>query len=356
MNRFRMWFFWIPLIITGSAIFIVSGVLLFFSIMEFRPATIQDEPTCKEGPALPPGKTRFTLLTWNVGYGGLGHDMDFFYDGGERVRAPRNRLEYFIQGISGLLQEMDSIDFILLQEVDIHSRRSFYLDENHIFSTVLTGCCSLFTCNYDCLFVPLPLHDPMGRVKSGLLSLMKYKPECVSRYAFDINFPWPKRLFFLKRCFVPVRYRLLNGKELIIINLHNSAYDLTGKLQKRELEQIGQFIHTEFLHGNYIVAGGDWNISPPGFDPLIVTTGDFTRSIPMEFPSEYYQGWVFAFDASVPSNRDVAHNYVRRETPTTVIDFFLVSPNITVKRVKTFDQQFAFSDHHPVFLEIQLIE
>jgi endonuclease/exonuclease/phosphatase family metal-dependent hydrolase len=32
----------------------------------------------------------------------------------------------------------------------------------------------------------------------------------------------------------------------------------------------------------------------------------------------------------------------------------LISPNLTAKQVKTIDQQFRFSDHQPVWMEVEL--
>jgi len=31
----------------------------------------------------------FSLINWNIGYAGLGQEMDFFYDGGEGVRPTK---------------------------------------------------------------------------------------------------------------------------------------------------------------------------------------------------------------------------------------------------------------------------
>ncbi|RLB98265.1 MAG: endonuclease, partial [Deltaproteobacteria bacterium] len=39
------------------------------------------------------GQTNFRLLIWNIGYGGLSRDMDFFYDGGKQVRTSKKNVE-----------------------------------------------------------------------------------------------------------------------------------------------------------------------------------------------------------------------------------------------------------------------
>ena len=37
-----------------------------------------------------------------------------------------------------------------------------------------------------------------------------------------------------------------------------------------------------------------------------------------------------------------------------IIDFFLISPNVQALQVRGLNQQFAYSDHQPVYLEISL--
>ena len=52
-------------------------------------------------------------------------------------------------------------------------------------------------------------------------------------------------------------------KELIVINIHNSAYDKSGIKKNKEKQHILNFAEREFEKGNYVVIGGDWNRSPP---------------------------------------------------------------------------------------------
>ena len=65
-----------------------------------------------------------TVLSWNIGYAGLGDDMDFFYDGGKRVRDSRRRTLENLRNIVAELRKADA-DIMLLQEVDCDSHRSY---------------------------------------------------------------------------------------------------------------------------------------------------------------------------------------------------------------------------------------
>jgi hypothetical protein len=66
-------------------------------------------------------------------------------------------------------------------------------------------------------------------------------------------------------------------------------------------------------------------------------------------------GWKFAFDPEVPTNRKLKSKYNPDKTYTTVIDYYLVSPNIEIVEVKGLDLKFQNSDHQPVKLKIKLL-
>lgn len=158
----------------------------------------------------------------------------------------------------------------------------------------------------------------------------------------------------LDRCFVVSRFTLKNGYDLVVLNTHNSAYDASGKLRKKEMPVIRDLMLAEFEKGHYVIAGGDWNQNPPGFDLSELTTkyqpvrremlNDFL------FPDE----WDIVYDPSNPTNRDVDIPLTEGKSGVTIIDYFIVSPNIQVKEIQTFSQGFRHSDHEPVFLKLQL--
>ncbi|WP_293181125.1 hypothetical protein, partial [Oceanithermus sp.] len=59
-------------------------------------------------------------------------------------------------------------------------------------------------------------------------------------------------------------------------------------------------------------------------------------------------GWTWAYDATTPSNRAVNRPWQPGVNYVTVIDGFLVSPNVKVEEVHTENLDFAYSDHQPV--------
>ena len=145
-------------------------------------------------------------------------------------------------------------------------------------------------------------------------------------------------------------------EELVVINVHNSAYDQDGKLKGLQLEYIRELLLNEYENGNYVVAGGDWNMCPPyfRFDGYMPgrTQGYTQLNIPeLFFPAD----WLWIYDANYPTNRKTKTAYQAGSTFVTLIDFFLVSPNVRVKNVETLHLDFEYSDHQPVRMAVELL-
>lgn len=298
-----------------------------------------------------PDWTEYDLMIWNIGYCGLDASMDFFYDGGEQVRPDIENVKNNLSAVRNFISANDSIEFFLLQEVDKNSKRSYGINIYDSIRAALPDYKSYFGMNYKVFFVPLPPTNPMGRVNSGLQSLFKFEPQSVDRYSFPGNFDWPKGLFMLDRCFLVSRFPVRGGKELVLINTHNSAYD-DGSLKAGQMEYLKGFLIEEYSKGNYIVVGGDWNQSPYGFSKNFMEQ-KFDNENYSEIPENYpVPGWVWAWDGSQPTNRRVKQTYSRGDTPTALIDFYLLSPNVRPVQVKTIDLNFANSDHQPVILKV----
>ena len=295
------------------------------------------------------------LMIWNIGYCGLSDDMDFFYDGGKQVRTSKKNVLENYEFVKSTLKNNDSLDFILLQEVDIRSKRSYYINELDSFNKILPDFKSYLGKNYDVKFVPSPITKPLGRVKSGLLSFSKFNPKSVVRYSFPGNYSWPVSLFMLDRCFLVKRFTTSNQKELIVINTHNSAYD-DGSLKKQQMEYLKDLLISEYKKGNYIIVGGDWNQNPPDVDYSdIRENSPAKRFVLNPIDANYLPGeWTWFYDPETPTNRYLNAPYVKGKTITPIIDFYLMSPNIKSETIKTLNFNFTHTDHQPVTAKIML--
>jgi endonuclease/exonuclease/phosphatase family metal-dependent hydrolase len=343
------------LIILAALVFItVTGFVLYLQFTEYNPAPIEVVQASGKGRPMPSEKTEFTFLTWNIGYAGLGKELDFFLDGGKLVQPGRTYMERYLKGICNDVKSYDSVDFILIQEIDRDSKRSCNTDELEMLGKAIPGYSASFALNYRVGYIPVPVTDPVGLVNAGLCTFSKYLPQSNERHAYDAFFSWPKRLVFLKRCFLVSSFEVCGGKQLLVINLHNSAFDFTGELRIRELAMLRDYMKSEYRKGNYIIAGGDWNMNPRGFRPEDIHSGDKGYPVTPGMDATFLAGWQVVYDPFLPSNRNVDGPYNKAVTGTTVIDFFVISPNINMLNCFTVDKGFENTDHNPVFAKFRL--
>jgi len=341
----------ISAIIAGFLAALFAGLILYAVVSDYRPPERTILSSAPEANTVT-DTLEFSLLTWNIGYAGLDEAMDFFYDGGKKVVTPRTDCISNLNSVISFLKQNDYADFILLQEVDRKSRRSYRVDQFESVSEYLEVHSGSFATNYDVFFVPVPPLNPMGRVLSGIATFSRHEPFSSVRYSFPGTYGFPKQLFMLDRCFMVNRYHLQNGKELVLINTHNEAFD-PGEIRKAQMAYLRQFVLDEYAKGNYVVAGGDWNQTPPGFVPAFPEYQVNTEQMAME-DDFLPDGWRWAHDNTVPSNRSVVAAFDPAVTPTTVIDFFLLSPNIDMTFLMCYDLGFKNSDHNPVLVKIRL--
>jgi endonuclease/exonuclease/phosphatase family metal-dependent hydrolase len=300
-----------------------------------------------------PTEKVLTFFTWNIGYAGLGREMDFFYEGGKMVRPAEAQSRKYFNGIMEVIGETDSIDFFLFQEVDLDSKRSYFHDQSLPLSSFANLITHTKAINYQSDYIPIPFMNPLGKVRSGLVTNSDYSAFESVRIATPGSYAWPKKLFMLKRCLLITKFRVKDNHDLVVINIHNSAFDDADNLRDKELKLIRSLVTEEFHIGNYVVIGGDWNQNPPGLES---NTPNFLkvkmlRPIPLDLMPE---GWVWAFDKSMPTNRDVDKPFDKATTVCSTVDFFLTSPNVEVIETHVLDLEFENSDHLPVIMKVRL--
>ncbi len=354
MKRSAKMFFKIIFIGLVSISYLLGIYLLFATITDYKPQKLENINLQGKVENNQLMTDEFMLLSWNIGYAGLSKEMDFFYDGGKKVKPSMEIYQKSLNGMLNTLVKYSYVDFVLLQEVDVFSNRSYYSNQKDFIMEFLPGFASAYAVNYDVKYILLPFYNPMGRVKAGLQTLTKYKPIEILRHAYTANFDWPKKLLMLDRCFLTARYSLGNGKQLVVVNTHNSTFD-NGLLSKKEMEELKVYVNDEYNKGNYVIAGGDWNNNPPGFKKFQSFKNNKIFYLDHEISADFMPtGWQWVYDAETPTNRNVNEAYSIKSTGTTVIDFYLISPNIESLSIRTLDMHFEYSDHNPVLINVKL--
>lgn len=348
----------ILLIIFLAIVVLLVGMLAFLSITEYRPKDREDikvegsaKRTLREGDSI-------SVLSWNIGYGALGDNADFFMDGGKSVNtATKERVNKNLAGILGNVKNVDP-DVIFFQETDISSSRSHKINEYEKFKNELSDYSFSFANNFKVAFLPYPV-PPIGKVNSGIATASRFGVSSAERIQLPIPFSWPMRMANLKRCLLVSRIPVENSeKELVLVNLHLEAYD-DGEGKKKQTEALVKVLKEEINKGNYVIAGGDFNqvFSSIGKDAFTVEDGLWA---PGEIDvSSLEDDFYCLMDESTPSCRSLDKAYAganRKSFQYYLIDGFIVSKNIEVESVKTGDLGFVYSDHNPVLIKLKLGE
>ena len=308
--------------------------------------------------------TPMRIMTWNVGFGALGDNADFFMDGGKMVQTASKDRVY--SNLTGIMKEVEAVspDIFFAQEIDTNSARTYFINESDYFvnnspATVFDGQ-NAYATNYRVAFVPLPL-PPIGKVEAGIEIFSEYKLNSAIRLKLPCPFSWPLRTMNLKRCLEVCRVPVLDSdKELVLINLHLEAYD-DGEGKIEQTKVLSSILSEEVAKGNYVIAAGDFNQTFSGTDSSrypLVEGADWQPGIVEE--SDFDKDLSFYMCEEVPSCRSL--DRVLADAPSKepndfqyyILDGFIVSSNIDVEAVTTEDLGFVCSDHNPVIMDFKL--
>lgn len=352
-------FFIIPAAIIGAVILFAVLFILVLTVIEYRPKAVEDLNFTSGKIQLEKGRN-VSLLSWNIGYAGLGKDEDFFMDGGKKVRPDSKKtVEKYFDGIKKTIRE-NPTDIIFIQEIDVKSKRTWRINEFEALKAD-TQKAGSFAYNYKCAYVPFPL-PTIGHVESGLSILTNYETTSAQRRSLPVPFKWPVRLANLKRCILASRIPVYEdgkatGKELVLADFHLEAFD-NGEGKIAQTKALKEFIDSEYAKGNYVIAGGDFNQRFPGSTAFPAKWMD--GWLPGQLDADMLdEGWAFVFDDSKPTCRANAREYNDEDARAHnwqyhVIDGFIISPNIQKVSMNVIDEDFQNSDHNPVLMNFIL--
>ena len=359
MTKKSKLFFIIPAALVGAIILIIVLFFIFLTIVEYRPKAVEkldftsgNKMLIKESPV--------SLMSWNIGFAGLGKDEDFFMDGGKKsLPGSKETVENYFKGIKETIGTHPA-DIIFIQEIDIKSKRTYKINEFEKIKD-FTGMGGAFAYNYNCTYVPYPL-PPMGHIESGVSTYTDFEVTSAQRRALPVPFKWPVRLGNLKRCMLVSRIPVYenggdSGRELVLVNFHLEAYD-SGEGKIAQTKMLKEFMESEYEKGNYVIAGGDFNQKFPGSEAFPVISPD--GWVPGQLDADMLNpGWAFVYDDSKPTCRSLEAPYndakaAARDWQYYVIDGFIISPNIKLLSMNIIDEDFHNSDHNPVYMNFQL--
>jgi endonuclease/exonuclease/phosphatase family metal-dependent hydrolase len=212
----------------------------------------------------PPPDTFHTvrIMTWNIRFGA--RRLPWFGDAcGSRVILTEDEVYEGLDGVVNYIIEVKP-DILLLQEVDISSKRTDFIDQlQYILDNTYFGYAA-YGSQWETQFIP---SDGLGRLHEVNAILSRWKISDAQRIQLALRGDQDKktRYFYERCCIVKGRIEMPGIQNLYVLNIHSSAFATDDTKRKHltrfedELERINQ--------GNdWFIAGGDLNTLPPGSD------------------------------------------------------------------------------------------
>ena len=346
------------LIILLAAVLIVGGYVAYVMIDYHR---IEDNQALQINDATSDAAlvdTEYKVISYNIGFAAYTPDFGFFMDGGTESWAwSQERLTDNIGHIGSFLSQQHA-DFYLIQEVDRDSTRSYHVDEAALLREALPEYDGTWAQNYDSPFLMYPLRHPHGASVSGLMTLSSLTVDSARRVELPIENSLMK-LVDLDRCYSVHRIPVAGGGELVLYNLHLSAYTSDGTIAMEQLKLLLEDMQREYDAGNWCVAGGDFNKDLLGDSAAWFGEADQEYSWAQPIPAGTFEGLDISLvtpldkDDPVPSCRNADGPYHQGQYVLTV-DGFLVSDNVEVVDSAVLDAGFLYSDHNPVWMDFKL--
>ncbi len=255
---------------------------------EFAPVESAVEYRAREHTAPAGAPQRLVVMTYNVKFGG--GRIDFFFDcHGDRVLMSEREVETHIDNLARKIRQVDP-DVIFLQEVDVNSKRSAFVDQLQRLLDETELNYAVYASQWKADFVP---SDGIGAVDSGNAIASKYPLHDGTRIALELRSDQDslERYFYLRRNLLTARLdEEALGEEVFLAATHTAAYSKDGTKRshirrfQRELEEASE--------QGFVIGGGDLNAIPPGSEQLSSFDDSACEG---EFEADDYseeQGWL----------------------------------------------------------------
>lgn len=326
-------------------LFLVAAIAYMAAVVLLNRATTPQRGALEVVRAgeLAPAGSSISVLNWNLGYAGLGKDADFVADGGTSYRfSSRELVEQNLAGIERTLRAHPA-DVLILQEVTRISALNHGVLMWSRLSAENASADRVFMYDVATRLLPVPL-----RLEHGAAVFSQRRISSAERVPLPLEPEFILGFFRKQYSLLVTRLPAEGGGEWVIVDVHLSAFDKGADIRRQQLQAALAFAEKEFAKGNRVVLSGDWNLILGGRQFPHRTDAKFLDWLSPFPPDALPAGWRLGFDPDVPSVRTLHRRYTAGDNYVSIIDGFIVSPNVEIEEVKTIDLGFEFSDHQPI--------
>jgi endonuclease/exonuclease/phosphatase family metal-dependent hydrolase len=287
--------------------------------------------------SLPPDKDdTLTVISFNIGY------LSGLENAATSDVGVKSTKEFYDHNLETAIAALKSqkADFIGFQEIDIAAKRSYYVNQVTELAKALNLGSAAIGINWDKNYVPfpfLPIEAQFGRTVAGQAILSRYPIKKSDRIVLEKikSKPFFYKAFYLDRV-AQVSEIDVNGKPLIIINVHLEAFEeKTRQNQTQVVKELAEGYATQYP----VLLIGDFNSS-------LNRKEELEPSINLLLKSQYFKS-AMSIDqpiATYPSNK-----------PEYTLDYIFYNPErIEVLESTVVTQTAQASDHLPVMMKFRL--
>ena len=361
------------------SIYLISLLLIIIIYISCDPlvTTFDDE----EGAVLynasnyqsPPNQiSRIKVMVWNIRFG-AGRIPWFGDSCGDRVILSEDEVEKNLQSIADLITTVQP-DILLLNEIDIDSKRTAYIDQVQWLLNHTNFNYGAFASNWKSQFIP---SDGLGRMNMGNAVFSKWKISDAVRIKLPIRGDQDAmtEYFYLRRCILKTKINLPGLDNFCAVTTHLSAFS-TDDTKQKQVDVLIETLENIDSRGNFFIVGGDLNLLPPnatktdycledmcsdesfhesGEDPQHKEGSYFTPEITWLQPLyNMYQPAVSLADYINDENHYFTHTPKIERLWDRKIDYLFTNSQWIVGSDSTYQNAFDLSDHAPVSAEWEL--
>ena len=203
-----------------------------------------------------------TVMTWNIRF--AAGRMDWFGDCcGDRVDLTRSEVLTGLERIASFIETVQP-DILFLEEVDVESKRTEYIDEMQWLLDHTYFNYGAYASMWQSQVVP---SDGIGRINTGNAVLSRWKITDAERIQLALRGDQDAltRYFYLRRNLLKTRIALPGKDNFYAVVIHAEAFSTDDTKQKHVSRCVKELQKIVDQNGIFIL-GGDFNLLPPGSD------------------------------------------------------------------------------------------
>jgi endonuclease/exonuclease/phosphatase family metal-dependent hydrolase len=212
--------------------------------------------------AAPQPDSTITVMTWNMRFA-IGRGEWFGDACGDKVVYSEKEILAKLQSIADRINQVKP-DILLLQETDINSKRSAYVDQLRWILDHTYFSYAVYGLQWQAQFIP---SDGLGRLHeaNAILSRWPFGKSIRIQLPLRQDQDALTRYFYERCCMVKAKIEIPGAGDFYAVNIHASAF-ATDDTKHQHIVEFKKELDNIVSAGGWFIAGGDLNTLPPGSD------------------------------------------------------------------------------------------